>query len=470
MPGEKSTMYVIVAGCGRVGAQLAGFLSEEGHDVVVIDKDATSFHRLGSSFNGLTLEGVAFDEDLLLDAGVKSADAFLALTNYDNTNLMAAEIAKCIYEVPTVLSRVYYVEKELTFFKMGIDYVCSTTLTAERFTEKLFQGTGTISLQDRPELGVKLLEFQVRPEAAGRRARELDSGVNSRLVAVLRRGLLLGLDEDILLEPADRLVVALRKEGHQAVLECLGEGYATDVSCRFAAAFPTDASGALQDKPDSATVVIGGCSAVGAHLAFMLSMEGHDVTVIDEEPERFKRMPDNFTGRFVRGTVYEEETLLAAGIEEASHFAVLTKFDNANLMAAMVAQRVFNVPVVVARLFNTDKEFTYQALGIDFVCGTRLLSQLLLNRLINPIVHVRASCCNNLFDIVEYECPSRWAGKDIAQIENKVGFRLAYVARRQTGVLPTGHFKLGQGDVITALMPSRAARKLDRNLKKQMKG
>ncbi len=463
-------MYIIIAGCGRVGAQLAGLLSDEGHDVVVIDKDAKSFERLGGSFNGVTLEGVAFDEEILLEAGIRDADAFIALTNYDNTNLMAAEVAKCVYEVPTVLSRLYYVEKELTFFKMDIDYICSTTLTAERFEEKLFQGTDTISLQDRPELGVKLLEFQVRPEAARRRAGDLNSGVNSRLVAVIRNGVMLPLDGELFLEPADRLVVALRKEGREAGLACLGEDLDSNGACRFAAAFPEDAGYVLRSEPENAKVIVGGCSAVGAHLAFMLSMEGHDVTVIDDDASRFERFPDMFTGRFVQGVVFEEETLLAAGIEDATHFAVLTKYDNTNMMAAMVARRVFQVPNVVARLFNTDKESTYQALGIDFVCGTRLLSQAMLYRLLDPVVQVRASCCNNLFDIVEFACPPRWTGKEVAQIEDKLGFRLAYVARRRSGVLPGEHFKLGHDDVITALLTSKAVRKLDRYLKKHSKG
>lgn len=85
-------MHIIIAGCGRVGSQLALYLSYEGHDVAIIDKDPASFGRLGSTFNGIVLEGVAFDEEVLLEAGIEKAEAYAAVTNYDNTNLMAAEM------------------------------------------------------------------------------------------------------------------------------------------------------------------------------------------------------------------------------------------------------------------------------------------------------------------------------------------------------------------------------------------
>lgn len=88
-------MYVIIIGCGRVGSELAKLLSNEGHDVVVIDKENSSFERLGA-FNGVTLTGNGFDLDLLKQVGAGKADAFCAVTNGDNTNLISAQVAKDI--------------------------------------------------------------------------------------------------------------------------------------------------------------------------------------------------------------------------------------------------------------------------------------------------------------------------------------------------------------------------------------
>ena len=98
-------MYVIVVGCGRVGSQLATFLSEEGHDVAIIDKTADAFRRLGSTFNGLTVQGLGFDQDTLREAGVEKADVFAAVTDLDNTNMMAVEVATKIFSVPRAIAR-----------------------------------------------------------------------------------------------------------------------------------------------------------------------------------------------------------------------------------------------------------------------------------------------------------------------------------------------------------------------------
>ncbi|MBM3243712.1 MAG: TrkA family potassium uptake protein, partial [Candidatus Omnitrophica bacterium] len=82
-------MHVIIVGCGRVGAELAKLLANEGHNVVIIDKSPDSFDRLGSTFNGLTMTGNGFDQELLKQVGIEKADAFCAVTNGDNTNLIS---------------------------------------------------------------------------------------------------------------------------------------------------------------------------------------------------------------------------------------------------------------------------------------------------------------------------------------------------------------------------------------------
>ncbi|MBU1905897.1 MAG: NAD-binding protein, partial [Candidatus Omnitrophica bacterium] len=91
-------MYVIIVGCGRVGAELAQLLSNEGHNVVVVDKNRSAFERLGNTFNGLTSVGNGFDLELLKQVGAEKAGAFCAVTNGDNTNLICAQVAKTIFK------------------------------------------------------------------------------------------------------------------------------------------------------------------------------------------------------------------------------------------------------------------------------------------------------------------------------------------------------------------------------------
>ncbi len=133
-------MNVVVVGCGRVGSQLATMLSIEGHNVTVIDKSDDAFRRLGGTFNGVTIVGLGFDEEILEEAGIRDADAFAAVTNLDNTNLMAAEVARKIFEVPHVVARLYNPARERTYQQLGLDYVCGTTLVAEVLVDKISVG------------------------------------------------------------------------------------------------------------------------------------------------------------------------------------------------------------------------------------------------------------------------------------------------------------------------------------------
>lgn len=131
-------MKVIILGCGRQGAYLAQRLEKQGHEVTVIDRNSDSFRRLGPDFHGTMLLGVGIDEDVLRRAGIESADAFVAVTNGDNTNAMATEIARLVFKVPKVIARLYDPMREETYRTMGlVETVCPTVMGANKITELL---------------------------------------------------------------------------------------------------------------------------------------------------------------------------------------------------------------------------------------------------------------------------------------------------------------------------------------------
>ena len=125
-------MYIIVAGCGKIGANLVKTLSNEGHDVVVIDPNEESFAQLESGTNCLTITGMCIDEDVLKSAGIEHADALLAVTSDDNVNIMTAQIAKQLYHVPHVVTRIYDPDKDAVLRQMGLNTVCPTMLTVAK--------------------------------------------------------------------------------------------------------------------------------------------------------------------------------------------------------------------------------------------------------------------------------------------------------------------------------------------------
>ena len=130
-------MYIIVMGCGRVGARLANLLVDAGHEVTVLDTNSAAFARLGPDFRGTTLLGNGIDVDVLRRAGIERADAFAAVTQGDNRNIMASQIAKHMFHVPRVVTRIYDPIRSDTFAALGLEAISPTIIGAAKFFEAL---------------------------------------------------------------------------------------------------------------------------------------------------------------------------------------------------------------------------------------------------------------------------------------------------------------------------------------------
>jgi trk system potassium uptake protein len=124
---------VVIVGCSRLGARLAAVMDSEGHSVTVIDLDSSAFRRLPDSYSGATVIGTGIDEDILLSAGIDHADVFIAATNGDNRNIMAAQMAKQAFGVKQVLCRIYDPVRAEKYHSLGIETICPTTRVADMF-------------------------------------------------------------------------------------------------------------------------------------------------------------------------------------------------------------------------------------------------------------------------------------------------------------------------------------------------
>jgi trk system potassium uptake protein TrkA len=213
-------MHVIVVGCGRVGSSLAKSLSLEGHDVVVIAEDPQSFRRLGTTFNGVTVRGLGFDEEVLKQAGVERTDALAAVTSNDNDNLMVAEVAQGIFDVKKVVARAYDPARERTYMLLDVDSVCGTRLVTGEILEKLGSDHGhhVMSLDD-----VELVRFRAGPAADGLTAGGVEQRYGFRVCAVSRGGSTFVPASDTVLRAGDTIAGAL-VEASFAAVEGLLEG------------------------------------------------------------------------------------------------------------------------------------------------------------------------------------------------------------------------------------------------------
>ena len=130
-------MKVVIMGCGRVGAQLAALLDTDGHTVSVLDNNVHSFRRLPPDFKGTALLGNGLDGEVLKKAGIGEADAFVAVTQGDNRNVMAAQMARHIFNIPRVICRIYDPLRQELYQTLGLEAVSPTTIFARILKERL---------------------------------------------------------------------------------------------------------------------------------------------------------------------------------------------------------------------------------------------------------------------------------------------------------------------------------------------
>jgi trk system potassium uptake protein TrkA len=177
---------VVVVGCGRVGAALAAGLAAAGEQVAVVDKDPKAFERLGEEFAGQTVEGIGFDRDVLEAAGAARADALVAVTGGDNSNVVAARVARDAYRVPRVIARIHDPRRAALYEELGVVTVSSTGWALRKIRDYLEHRT----LKEEHTFGrgeVSLVRLELPQHLVDRSVADVE-GAGLRVVSITRRG------------------------------------------------------------------------------------------------------------------------------------------------------------------------------------------------------------------------------------------------------------------------------------------
>ena len=200
-------MNILVIGCRTMGSHLASILSREGHDVSVIDKDEQNFELLDNDFSGLTVTGLAIDTEVLRRAGIEVCDAVAAVSSDDNQNIMVSQIAKEVFKVPRVLTRIYAPQRTQVFTSFGLHTVCPTNLTVDAITQSLTTGAA----RQYATFGSTTLSYvylPVEPGQVGRQTDCLSLEAGLQLLGVLHGDTTMELccRNPIALRPGDTLI------------------------------------------------------------------------------------------------------------------------------------------------------------------------------------------------------------------------------------------------------------------------
>lgn len=207
-------------------------------------------------------------------------------------------------------------------------------------------------------------------------------------------------------------------------------------------------------------IIVVGCGDVGARLAALLAVGGHNVVVIDRNPEAFRELGSTFNGITVAGIGYDEEVLRQARVESCDALAAVTDNDNVNIMTAEVASRIFNVARAVARLTNPALERTLQQLGLDYVCGTTIIAQALADKMVQG--HAHSFTVRGDLEVMEFMAGEAIEGKLIVDVQIPNEFRICLVTRGGVGFIPWRETTLKAGDILVAVVKAGALEKVRR--------
>lgn len=211
--------------------------------------------------------------------------------------------------------------------------------------------------------------------------------------------------------------------------------------------------------------VIMGCGRVGALLAHSLEDGGHSVAVIDKDPNAFRRLPAGFNGQRVTGVGFDLEVLKEARVAEAYAFAAVSSGDNSNMLATRVAREEFNVPHVVARIYDPGRAEVFQRLGIPTVASVRWSADQVLRRIL-PAHTLYGDYRDSTGTVMlrELNVAPAWRGQPLARIEELTGVRIAYITRFGESIIPNTGMLFQETDTLHAMMRVDAADDVDRIL------
>src|SRR5436190_23071695 len=216
-------MHAIVVGCGRVGSELAASLDQMGHTVAVIDNDRAAFRRLPEQWNGSVVYGSGFDREVMEQAGIREASALAAVAYGDNTNVLAARIAKENYQVANVVARIKDPGRAVIYQRLGIATVATIRWATDQVLRRLLPGETVTEWTDASGT-LNLIERALPDTWAGHRLSGLDGGSDFRLVDLTRGGEARIPQADIVGQEGDVLHILVKKDAADALEERLNQG------------------------------------------------------------------------------------------------------------------------------------------------------------------------------------------------------------------------------------------------------
>lgn len=216
-------MHIVIMGCGRVGSLLARSLEDRGHSTAVVDSNPESFRRLGPSFAGKTVTGVGFDREVLIEAGIEDADAFAAVSSGDNSNIISARVARELFQVENIVTRIYDPGRAEVYERLGVPTVATVSWAADQVLRRLLPDDAEPLWRD-PTGEVRLDQMTAPEQWIGHLLAAFEKLSGARISHLKRQGAVIIPDAETVFQEGDYLSVFMLEANAEAVRATLSSG------------------------------------------------------------------------------------------------------------------------------------------------------------------------------------------------------------------------------------------------------
>ena len=424
-------MRTVIIGAGEVGLNTARMLSEEGHDVVLIEQDEALVERASEQLDALVVHGNGASPKLLIEAGIKEADLLIAASSSDEANIIACLAAKA-RGVPRTVARIHnpdYYDPQETFARdmLGIDFAIHTERMAAEEIKAALLVPGAINVDTFAEDSIEVAEVIVNEgsPAVGRALRDVRLPGQSLIVGVVRRGEALVPRGDTVLELRDHVLLISGRRGINEVVKAV----ATDTA------------------PVREVTIYGG-GRIGLRLALALEGVGISVRVIERDEARARYV----ASRLRKGLVLHDEGisrdfLLQERVDKTDAFVAVTGDDRANLLAAMYARQL-GARTTIAGVSRGEFAPLADALGVDLTISPRMLAAEAILRFVRKGEVINVALLESGAEMIELRVPEtcRVAGRPLAKVGFPPGAIVGALLRDGDVIIPTGEEVLRPGD------------------------
>lgn len=437
-------MRVIIVGAGEVGYQIARFLSIEGVDVVVIDKDKEKLRRVSDELDVAVIEAEGGDPSALKEAEADKADIILAVTNSDETNMIACLLAKAMFKIPRKIARIrnpdYFFNKELLGKNnLDIDPAINPELEVARAITRLLEIPFATDVEDFENGLIKVIGFKV-PEKisfAGKSLKEIREGTDKKfIVGLIERDdkVIVPTGNDVI-KPGDIIYIPLRKVDIPDIASMLE----------------------VSTKPSKKVMILGG-GRIGYYIASAMEHKS-DIKIIEKNEERCKYL-SRYLGKslILHGDGSDQKLLIEENISDMDVFVAVSNNEELNIMASLLAKKL-GAKKTIAIVNRTDYIPLAHSLGLQAVLSPRLITASTILRYVRggDILSLTA-IAEDKAEIIEARASktSRLLGKSLKEATLPKSSLIGAIIRDNNLIIPTGSDNILENDrlIIFALRES----------------